>query len=186
MKWPDRGVTGRAKNAQTPLLSKANAMIKIKRPPNVPQVPSIPSEVPETLHALRHSSTFAKIREQVSRFRFPEAAKKAIIGWRHKNIEEPETPPATPAALKEKTTATGRKPLEIQHFDEAYAALQEARKTRSEPSRRLQPRGGLDSGAFEECRRPHQQGAAQNYQTAHSRAGQNSLLSFVQSGQKSG
>ena len=129
MKWPDRGVTRRAKNAQTPLPSKANAMIKIKRPPNVPQVSSIPSEVPETLHALKHSSTFAKIREQVSRFRFPEAAKKAIIGWRHKNIEEPETPPATPAALKEKTTATGRKPLEIQHFDEAYAALQEARKT---------------------------------------------------------
>ena len=129
MKWPDRGVTGRAKHAQTPLPSKANAMIEIKRPPNVPQVPSIPSEVPETLHALRHSSTFAKIREQVSRFRFHEAAKKAIIGWRHKNIEEPETPPATPAALKEKTTATGRKPLEIQHFDEAYAALQEARKT---------------------------------------------------------
>jgi len=114
---------------QTPLPSKANAMIEIKRPPNVPQVPSIPSEVPETLHALRHSSTFAKIREQVSRFRFPEAAKKAIIEWRHKNIEEPETPPATPAALKEKTTATGRKPVEIQHFDEAYAALQEARKT---------------------------------------------------------
>jgi hypothetical protein len=89
-----QGVTGRAKNAQTPLPSKANAMIKIKRSLNVPkQVPSIPSEVPETLHALRHSSTFAKIREQVSRFRFPEAAKKAIIEWRHKNIEEPETPP---------------------------------------------------------------------------------------------
>ena len=103
-------------------------MIKIRRPSDVPQVPSMP-RVRETLEALRHNPTFAKIREQASRFRFPEAAKKAIIEWRHKNIEEPETSPATRAALEEKTAATGRKPLEIQHFDEAYAALQEARKT---------------------------------------------------------
>ena len=103
-------------------------MIKIRRPSDVPLVPSMP-RVRETLGALRHNPTFVKIREQVSRFRFPEAAKKAIIEWRHKNIEEPETSLATPAALEEKTAATGRKPLEIQHFDEAYAALQEARKT---------------------------------------------------------
>jgi hypothetical protein len=72
-------------------------MIKIRRPSNVPQAPSVPSEAREALEALRHSATFAKIRGQASQFRFPDKAKKAIIEWKHKNIEESETPPATPA-----------------------------------------------------------------------------------------